>query len=128
MQRLLIWLIVTAAALWIAIILVPGISLVGVSPGALPDVGTLGNLALVAVILGLMNAVVRPILKTFTFPITCLTLGLFTFVINALMLFLTAWVAQQLDLGFVVDGPVAALLGAIVISVVSTVLSVIVRD
>ncbi len=128
MQRLLLWLITTVAALWIVLLLVPGISLSGIAPGTLPDIRTLIELLLIAIIFGVVNATVRPILSAFAFPITCLTLGLFTFVINAVMLLLTAFIAQQFDLGFVVDGFVAALLGAIVFSVVSTLLSLVARD
>ncbi len=128
MQRLVLWLIITVAALWIAILLVPGIWLVGIAPGVLPDISTLSNLLLVTLILGVVNATVRPILKMLAFPITCLTLGLFIFVINALMLLLAAFIAQQFDLGFVVNGIVPALLGAIILSVVSTVLSRLVLD
>ena len=73
---------------------------------------------LVAFIFGLVNTFVRPILQIFTLPITLMTLGLFLLVINALMLLLTGAISGELDLGFVVDGFVAALLGAIVVSLV----------
>ncbi len=128
MQRLFLWLVTTAAALWVAILVVPGISLTGIAPGALPDIPTLINLLLIVIIFGVVNAIVRPILRALAFPITCLTLGLFTFVINAAMLWLTAFIAQQLDLGFEVDGFLAAVLGAVVFAVVSTLLSLVAGD
>ncbi|HET9540549.1 MAG TPA: phage holin family protein, partial [Candidatus Limnocylindria bacterium] len=72
---------------------------------------------LVAVIFSLVNTFIRPILRIITLPITAVTLGLFLVVINALMLLLTGWISDQLELGFMVNGFVPALLGAIVISI-----------
>lgn len=128
MGRLFIRLVVTAAALFVAIALVPGVDMEGVRPDALPPLDTLINLLIIAVIFGLVNAVVKPILRGLTCALTFFTLGLFIFVINALMLFLTSVIAQQFDLGLQVNGPLAALLGSIVISVVSLVLSIFVPD
>lgn len=128
MNRLLLRLIITAIALFAAIALLPGINLVGVVPGQFPALQSLINLLLVAIIFGLINAIVRPILKAFTCAITAATLGLFIFVINALMLLLTANIANRFDLGFTVNGFVDALLGSIIISIVSTVLSIILPD
>lgn len=127
MRRLVLRLIVTAAALFAAVVLVDGVDLVGVSANAVPPPQTLANLLLVALILTLVNAIVRPILKSFTCAITFFTLGLFLFVINALMLLLTAAIASRFDLGFVVDGFVPALLGSIVVSIVNLVLSIFIR-
>ncbi|HEY0737063.1 MAG TPA: phage holin family protein [Herpetosiphonaceae bacterium] len=128
MGRLVLRLVITAAALLIAIAVINGVDLVGVAPGELPSAQTLINLLIVAVIFGLVNAIIRPILKGMTCAITFFTLGLFIFVINALMLLLTSFIAQQFDIGFTVDGFVPALLGSIVISVVSVVLSIFVPD
>ncbi len=118
MTSLLLRLIFNAVGLFIATRIVPGISFEG-------DWTTL---VLVALIFGVVNALVRPILEMLTCPLIVLTLGLFVFVINALMLALTSWIAGQLNLGFSVDGFVPALLGAIVIGVVSFVLSLVFRD
>jgi putative membrane protein len=82
----------------------------------------------VAVIFGLINAIVRPIVRLITLPLFVLTLGLFTFVVNALMLLLTSWVSDRLDLPFEVDGFWAAFFGALVISVVSFVINVALPD
>ena len=79
-----------------------------------------------AFIFGLVNSFVRPILQILTFPITIVTLGLFLIVINALMLMLTGAISDELRLGLTVADFFAALLGAIVISLVGLVLSVIV--
>jgi putative membrane protein len=70
-----------------------------------------------------VNAVIRPILILLSLPLEILTLGLFIFVINAFMLLLTSWIAQAMGLGFRVDKFLTALLGALIISVVSFVLS-----
>ena len=128
MGRLFIRLVVTAAALFVAIALVPGVDMEGVSANALPPIQTLADLLLIAVIFGLVNAIIKPILRRLTCALTFFTLGLFIFVINALMLFMTSVIAQQFDLDLVVNGPVAALLGSIVVSVVSLILSIFVPD
>ncbi|MBV9790957.1 MAG: phage holin family protein [Chloroflexi bacterium] len=128
MGRLVLRLVITAAALLIAVAAVDGVDLVGVAPGEFPSTQTLINLLIVAVIFGLVNAIVRPILKGMTCAITFFTLGLFIFVINALMLLLTSFIAQQFDIGFTVDGFVPALLGSVVVTVVSVVLSIFVPD
>lgn len=88
----------------------------------LPDqvrVGDLGSVLLFALVLGLLNALLRPILLFFTLPINILTLGLFTLVVNALVF----WLATQFPLGVSVNGFTGAFLGALVVSVVSFVLS-----
>jgi putative membrane protein len=120
---LIVRILVNAAALWVAAAVVDGVDL-----GAGTGIEQAVTLLAVAVIFGLVNALIRPIVKFFTLPLTILTLGLFTFVINAAMLLLTAWISAQLDLAFVVDGFVAALLGALVISIVSFVLDLLLPD
>ena len=111
-----IQILVNAAALWVAVQIVPGL---GFS-------GDLWKLLLVAVIFGLINAFIRPILLIFTLPITIMTLGLFLLVINALLLILTGVISTELNLGFTVADFWAALLGSIVISIVGTILSLVI--
>ncbi len=113
MSTLLARWFINAVALWVAVRLVPGIH-------APSEVVTLAGVAL---IFGLVNALIRPVFKLLTCPLILLTLGLFTLIINALMLWLTAWLAGRLGLDFTVEGFVPALLGAIVISIVSVILS-----
>jgi putative membrane protein len=84
--------------------------------------------ALMALIFGLVNALIRPLVKLLTCLINIITLGLFTLVINALMLWLSSWIAGQLGVGFSVDGFWPALLGSLIITVVSFLLSIIFRD
>ena len=111
---LIIWrLLINAAALWAATRITPGISFDG-------DWRTL---LIVALVFGVLNVSVRPLLWFMTLPLLIVTLGLFTFVLNALMLWLTGVVSEWLGLGFHVDGFGAAFLGALVVSVVSFMLS-----
>lgn len=115
----LLWrLLINAAALWAATRLVPGISFDG----------DWRLLFVVALIFAAINVSVRPILKLLTFPLLIVTLGLFTFVLNALMLWLTGAISDALDLGFHVDGFVPAFIGALVVTVISFVLSLFVRS
>lgn len=97
-------LIITALGLWAAATIVPGIRIAG-----------WGNLVVAALLLGMVNAVVRPILLVLTLPITILTLGLFILVVNGISLALVAWLIP----GFTVSGIGAATLGAIVVGLTS---------
>ncbi|MEO7296209.1 MAG: phage holin family protein [Candidatus Limnocylindria bacterium] len=115
-----IQIVVNAAALYVAVLVVPGLDF------AFEPEGALVKFLLVAVIFGLVNAFVRPILRILTLPITIMTLGLFLLVINALMLILTDAISDKLALGLVVSDFLAALLGAIVISIVGMLLSMLI--
>lgn len=119
-MQFLIRIIVNAVALWVATLLVGGVVL---SDG--PSDNKALTLVLVALIFGLVNAVIRPIVKLFTLPLFILSLGLFTFVVNALMLLLTSWLSGKFGLAFHVDGFWAALLGSLVVTVVSFVLNLV---
>jgi putative membrane protein len=121
--RLIVRLLAGAVALAVAAGLIEGIS---VGPGT--DRERVLTLLAVAVIFGLVNAIVRPIVRLLTLPLFIITLGLFTFVVNALMLLLTAWIGDQFDLAFEVDGFWTALLGALVISVVSFLINLLLPD
>jgi putative membrane protein len=121
--RFLVRLVAGAVALAVAAWLIDGIS---VGPGTTGE--RLLTLLAVALIFGLVNAFVRPIVRLISIPLFIITLGLFTFVVNALMLMLTAWIGDQFDLAFEVDGFWSALLGALVISIVTFVLNVILPD
>ena len=116
MRFVLRWFI-NAVALLAAAFVVPGIRLTASATS--PGLNEWMTLAIVALIFGLINAIIRPVVFFLTLPLTILTLGLFMFVVNALMLLLTGRIAQALDLGFRVGGFGSALLGALVISVVS---------
>jgi putative membrane protein len=120
MAFLVRWL-VTAIALWLAVRIIPGLSLEGAG---------WSGLVVMALVLGLVNAVIRPLVSLLSLPLTILTLGLFALVINAAMLGLAAWISGQLNPSshFVVDGPIAAIVGALFVSIVSAVLSSLVGD
>lgn len=118
MRNFLLRWIINGIALYVAARLVPGL-------GAPESVGTL---AAVALLFGLVNACIGPVLRFLTCPLIILTLGLFTFVLNAVLLWLTAWLAGLVGLPFHVEGFGAALLGALVVSIVSWVLSVALKD
>ena len=122
-MRFIVRVLAGAVALAVAAWLIGGISF---GPGTTSEMAL--TLLAVAVIFGLVNAIVRPIARLLSIPLLILTLGLFTFVVNALMLLLTAWIADQFDLAFEVDGFWSALLGAVVISVVTFVINVILPD
>jgi putative membrane protein len=116
----IVQLLINAAALYVAVLLVGGLDF------AFEPEGAWIKFLVVAFIFGLVNTFVRPVLRILTLPITFMTLGLFLIVINALMLLLTQAISNELDLGLVVADFLAAILGAIIISVVSFVLSMVV--
>ncbi|CAN5871116.1 hypothetical protein BH23GEM9_BH23GEM9_28670 [soil metagenome] len=111
-------LLATAAALWVAVALVPGIVFTG------PWVHLLG----VALVFGLVNAIVRPIILAMTCPLVLITLGLFIFVLNGLMLWLTGELSTMLGIAFNVTGILSAIVGGLIVGIVSTVLNVFVGD
>jgi putative membrane protein len=110
--------LVNAAALYVATRIVPGVTYSGTW---LPFLG-------VAVVFGVVNAFIGPVAKILTFPIILVTLGLFALVVNGFLLWLTSSISGVLGLGFRVNGFWPALLGAIVVSVVSTLLTMLVAD
>ena len=114
----LVRLLVNAAALWVATRVVPGVSYEG---GWVPFLGT-------AIVFGVLNAFIRPVAKILTFPLIIVTLGLFALVVNGLMLWLTSALSESLGLGFRVSGFWAAVWGALVVSLVSAILSRFVVD
>ena len=114
--RLLIRFIISAAAIYIAALLISGIHLDGWSA-----------IIFVTIIFGLVNAFIKPLVSVITCLIQVITLGLFTLVINAGMLYFTAWLAQKFGLAFYIDNFISAFLGALVVSVISFVLSKILK-
>ncbi|MFI7539671.1 phage holin family protein [Actinoplanes sp. NPDC049599] len=121
---ILIRLVITAVSLWIATLVIDGIRLTTESLG-----GQIGALLAVAVIFGIVNAVLRPIIKTIGCGLYVLTLGLISLVVNGLLFLLVSWIAGQFDLPFHVDDfwP-SAILGALLVGVVSWVLNMLVPD
>jgi putative membrane protein len=126
--KLLVRWLINAVAIAITVILVPGINGGIVAGGGQPLSVDIKSLLGVALIFGLVNALVRPVLKMMSCPLVLLTLGLFIFVINGLMLWLTSAIAGSLGLQFHVDGFIPALIGAVVISIVSIILTALFSD
>ena len=119
-MKLLVRWVITGLALFAAAWLVPGIVVE-------QDAWTV--YAVMAVILGLINAVVRPVLKLLTCPLIILTLGIFVLVINGFTLWLASRIAQSwFGVGYYVNGFGAAFLGGLIVSIVSVVLSALVRE
>lgn len=116
-MQFLLRLIVTAAATAVAVWLIPGINLTASDTG-----DQVIALLIVALIFGVVNALVKPVVQVVSTCLVILTFGLFLLVINALMLMLTSWLATQFGLGFHVDGFWPALFGSIVISIVGSLL------
>jgi len=117
-MRLLLRILINAAALWVAVRFVPGIAYDG----------TPLMLLCVAIVFGVVNTIVKPIVILLSIPAVLLTLGLFLLVINALMLWMTGWLSTALGLGFHVQGLGAAFLGALVVSLVAWALSTLVAE
>lgn len=119
MTKLLIRLGINAVALWAAIELVPGLNYEG-------DWVTL---LIIALVFGLVNALVRPLLVLLTCPLIVVTLGLFVLIVNTIMLSLTIWISNDLlNQGFTTTGFWATFFGALVISIVSGLLSMFLKD
>jgi putative membrane protein len=113
MKGLFIRFVITGVAVLAAAEIVPGIKIDGVPAGAAT-----------VIVLALLNAVVRPVLYLFSFPVIMFSLGLFMLIINAILLHLTAWLVT----GFTVDGFWPSVWGALIISVVSTVLNLLISE
>ncbi|MEV4263909.1 phage holin family protein [Kribbella sp. NPDC049584] len=122
-MRLVVRLLVNAVALGVAIWALSGITLRGSSTTA-----RVITLLVVAAIFAVINSFVRPLAKLLSLPFIVLTLGLLIFVINALMLLLTSWISGALGLAFHVDGFWTALVGSLIVSVVSWLLNVFLPD
>lgn len=119
MTKFFLRLVINGLALYAAVMLIPGIMIENNNPI---------TYLWLALIFGLLNALLKPILKLLTCPFILLTLGLFTLVINTGLFYLTGWIGAQFDSGYTVSGFWAAVLGALVVSVVSMLLEIIFKD
>lgn len=115
MIKLILRLLINATAIWVAAELVDGVTL---------DTDRVGSVLVVALVFGLANALLKPIAKFFSFPMIVLTLGLFTLVINAALLGLTAWATDV----FTIAGFFPALWGGVIVSIVSWLLGLFLSD
>ncbi|AXR75193.1 phage holin family protein [Auritidibacter sp. NML130574] len=118
-MRFLLNTAVTAVAVWLATWLLPGMYFVGASSTGEEILGLLG----VSVIFGVVNAVIGPFLRVLSLPVTCLTLGLFTLVINAVLLWLSTWISQVFPVHLEIDEFwFTAIFAAIIISLASAIM------
>jgi putative membrane protein len=122
-MKLVMRLVVNAVALAVAAWMLSGIVLSGSSTAA-----KIVTLIVVAAIFGLVNALIKPLATILALPFIVLTLGLLIFVINALMLLITSWISDGLDIPFEVNGFGTALIGALIITVVSWLMNVVLPD
>ena len=122
-MTILLRILVSAAALGVAAWVVPGIVVSGHS-----NASKAGTLLVVAIIFGIINMLLKPIIKTIGCAFYVLTLGLVAIVVNGLLLWLASWVAGKLNLPFHITGFVAALVGALIVGVVSWVLHLVIPD
>ena len=120
-MRFLIWVVVNALALAAAAWLLDGITVNGDTTAS-----RVFTMLVVGLIFGVVNAVVSPVVKLLSLPFILLTLGLLIFVINALMLLLTSWLAGLFNVGFHVDGFWTAVWGAIIVSIASWILNLLI--
>ena len=121
LAKLLIRWFIVAVSLGVAVWLVPGISVEGGTAWV--------AVAVMAIVLGLVNAIIRPILAFLSCGLIVVTMGLFMIVINAFTLWLSSWISVNwLNIGFYVDGFLPALAGGLVVSIVSFVLSMLLKD
>lgn len=119
MYKFLLRMVINGFALYAAVSLIPGISLQD------PDPVTYIWLAL---IFGVLNALVKPILKLVTCPVILLTLGLFSLIINTALFYLTAWIGDVFGVGINIENFLAAFLGALIVSIVSTFFNIVFKD
>lgn len=123
-MKILIKLIITAVAVWVATLVIPGIQLHTHSTA-----GKIGTVIVVALIFGIINAVLKPIAKTIGCLAYAITFGLISIVVNGLLFWLTSYVAGKLKVPFHITGFVPAVLGALLVGIIGWVLSLIVdRD
>jgi putative membrane protein len=115
--------VLNAVAVWIATLIVPGVDVTTDSTGK-----KILTLVVVGAILGLINATIKPIVQLLSLPLTLLTLGLFALVVNGLLFWLVSAISSGLGAPFHVDGFWAGFWGALVVSVVSFLLSIVVKD
>lgn len=125
MLRYLGHLVITALALWVAALILPGMHL---GDDAAPLLTQILTVLGVAVILSLVDTIVRPVVKLLALPITCVTLGLFLLVINALMLLLTSWIAGRFGLTLAFDTFWWALLAGAIVGLLTSIVEAMVDD
>ena len=130
-MRFLVKVLINGVAIWLTSLVIGGVDIVAGSDAPQTPEPVLNRvivIAVIAAIFTLVNAIVKPIVKALAFPLYLLTLGLFFVVVNALMLMLTSWISGYTSFGLTVDGFWTAVLAALVISIISVILSIVLPD
>ncbi len=125
MKRFVVRLLVNSIALWLTTLIVAGVSVESYEPGE--TLATVLTYLLVALIFGVVNAVIGNFIRIVAFPVYVLTLGLIALIVNGLLLLLVAWISDLIGFGLVVDGFWWGVLGAIVLGLLSWLISVLLR-
>lgn len=123
-MKFLLKVVINAVAIWLATLVLGGLEVVGGDETPQRVLVFLG----VALVFGIVNAIVKPVVKLLSLPLYILTLGLFTLVVNAAMLLLVGWLSEQTEYGLRIDGFWTAVVGGLIISVASFIMSLAVRD
>ncbi|MFF1875502.1 phage holin family protein [Kitasatospora herbaricolor] len=123
-MRFLLRLIINAFALWLTTLIVSGVTVKPYDPGTLPTVLTY---LLIALIFGVVNAIVGTAIRIVAFPLYILTLGLISFIVNALLLLLVAWISSLMGFGLYISGFWWGVLGAIVLGLIAWLLGLVLR-
>ena len=125
MRRFLVRLVINAVALWLTTLIVAGVSVISYLPG--DALATILSYLLVALIFGIVNGVIGNLIRIVAFPLYILTLGLIALVVNGLLLLLVAWISSLTGFGLEVDGFWWGVLGAVVLGLLSWIISIILR-
>lgn len=125
MRRFLVRLVINAVALWLTTLIVAGVSVVSYLPG--DTLATILTYLLVALIFGIVNGVIGNLIRIVAFPLYILTLGLIALLVNGLLLLLVAWISSLTGFGLEVDGFWWGVLGAVVLGLLSWIISIILR-
>ena len=125
MRRFLVRLVINAVALWLTTLIVAGVSVVSYLPGDV--LATILSYLLVALIFGIVNGIIGNLIRIVAFPLYILTLGLIALLVNGLLLLLVAWISSVTGFGLEVDGFWWGVLGAVVLGLLSWIISIILR-
>ena len=125
MRRFLVRLVINAVALWLTTLIVAGVSVVSYLPG--DALATILSYLLVALIFGIVNGIIGNLIRIVAFPLYILTLGLIALLVNGLLLLLVAWISSLTGFGLEVDGFWWGVLGAVVLGLLSWIISIILR-
>lgn len=123
-MRFFVRLVINALALWLTTVLVSGVTVKPYAPGAVPAILTY---LLIALIFGVVNAVIGTVLRILSFPLYILTLGLFSLIVNAILLLIVAWISGLMGFGLFIDGFWTGVLGALVLAIIAWLMGLLVR-